>query len=167
MPKKSKSNSVKPKKERKARVSGRSLRLGLFNASEAFGVAFNSVKLAIREAIIRGEIMEREDKKYLIREFYIALAGDYGALRREKMRQSIKESEFDLAVKQREYIKREECAKFILDTFSPHREMVVSMPGQLAALVNPSDPVHARGHLERWRDDFLRLKANVPTEKEN
>ena len=49
------------------------------------------------------------------------------------------------------------------DMKAPIREAVVAMPGQLAALVNPTDPVHARGHLERWRDDFLKTaKARLP-----
>jgi hypothetical protein len=91
------------------------------------------------------------------------LAGDISALRKEKLRLTNKELAFDLAVKQREYIEREECVKFILDNFNPIREAVVAMPGQLAALVNPTDPVHARGHLERWRDDFLKTaKARLP-----
>jgi hypothetical protein len=33
--------------------------------------------------------------------------------------------------------------------------LIDSMPGALAAKVNPSDPDHAREQLERWRDESL------------
>jgi hypothetical protein len=35
------------------------------------------------------------------------------------------------------------------------RGLIDSMPGALAAKVNPSDPDHAREQLERWRDESL------------
>ena len=61
-------------------------------------------------------------------------------------------------------IPHDEVVAFIRENFSPLREKVVAMPGQLAALVNPTDPQHARTHLELWRDEFLRQKEKLPAE---
>jgi hypothetical protein len=132
-------------------------------AALAFGVTRETLRRAMAEAVLRGDVHESKDKKYRIREVHAVLAGDITALRKDKLRLTNKELAFDLAVKQRKSMETEECAKFILDNFNPIREAVVAMPGELAALVNPADPVHARSHLERFRDDFLKAaKARVP-----
>jgi hypothetical protein len=71
-------------------------------------------------------------------------------------------AEHDLSIAKREVIPLEEAAKFIIATALPRTEAVKAMPSKLSALVNPSDPAHARAHLERWRDEYLKLKEQIP-----
>ena len=63
----------------------------------------------------------------------------------------------------RELLHRDEVSQYISATFAPVREQVIAMPAMLAGKVNPSDPEHARAHLETWRDLFLRqCKEKLP-----
>lgn len=63
----------------------------------------------------------------------------------------------------RELIPRKEASDFIRKTFGTVREMVVGMPVTLAARVNPTDPTHARGHLDEWVGLFLKhCREHVP-----
>lgn len=63
----------------------------------------------------------------------------------------------------RELIPRAEATEFIRTTFGAVREMVVGMPVVLASRVNPTDPTHARGHLDEWVNLFIRhCREQVP-----
>ena len=135
-------------------------RMPVSDAAREFGVNYRTMTSAISDALHEGKF--KQAKKYTIQECHIALSGDKRMAEMRALQAKTALMEHELAVNKREVISREEVAKFILDTFSPLREMAVALPGQLSPLVNPSDPVVSRQHLERWRDDFLRLKPSLP-----
>lgn len=102
-------------------------------------------------------------KKYPLHLIFRALHNDGKAARVRK-----NQAEADLLEVKRQRIMRDllpraEVSQFISDSFAPVREQVIAMPSVLASKVNPTDPEHARQHLEAWRDLFLRqCKEKLP-----
>lgn len=74
--------------------------------------------------------------------------------RRLEARARIEEVEADEA--ERRVIRREDVQAYIIATFAPVRERLVSAPGALCARVNPENPAHARAILVEWSDETLR-----------
>lgn len=138
------------------------IRLKLSPAAREFGVNLDKLRNCVSKAIHDELVIASDDGTQTIRDYFVALYGDESAKKLEKLTIETEQAAHDLAVSQRKVIDREECVKFILETFSPLREFMVSLPGQLSAVVNPADPAHARAHLQRAVDDFLRLKPKLP-----
>lgn len=128
----------------------------LLKAAEEFGVS--------REKIRRGLRLRGVDKTeaFTTREIFAAIAGDWDFERTRRERAEADKAEIEAAVAKGTHIPRDDVANFIQETFSPLREKIVAMPSKLSGLCNPSDPEHARQHLERFRDEFLKLRALVP-----
>jgi len=138
------------------------LTLNLAQAAVAFGVGRETIRLAFKRAY-----PDHKGTRATILEWHRALSGDERLARVRLNTARAAREEFELALLRKDHIPREDVAKMIIATYGPHREMVVALPGQLCALVNPTDSVHARAHLDRWVTDFLRLKAQVPERAED
>jgi hypothetical protein len=71
--------------------------------------------------------------------------------------------ELQNSVARRKLIPREDVQHFIVSTYAPVREQVLAMPSVMAPRVNPTDPEHARRHLEEWGDWMLTYcRQHVP-----
>lgn len=81
--------------------------------------------------------------------------GDWRAERTRLLRAQADREEHDLQVARRDVASTEEVVAWIRESFAPVREQAVAMPSKLAPIVNPTDPAHARGHLEAWVEMFL------------
>jgi hypothetical protein len=138
-----------------------SVKWNIISGAQAFGVSRDKLKAALVETGIpcgRGA-------DYTTLQIHTALSGSF---RHESVllkRAKRKLAELELQEKERVLIDREEVAHFIIASFSPLREFIVSQPGRLATVINPADPKHARDLLERERDDFIKLKYKLPPDK--
>jgi len=139
-------------------IKFKEIRLVIHAWAEQFRAAKDTIKRGLKD----NDIGESKDGKYSLYEVALALFGDARLERIRYIKAKREREEFDLSVAKKDFIPAEDCARFIINTFGPYREMIVSLPGALAALCNPNDPAHARAHLERFRDDFLRLKEKMP-----
>lgn len=96
------------------------------------------------------------------------LAAIYGDLKHERTRRERAEAdkaEIEAAIAKKTVIPREDVVTFIRQTFSPVREMIMTLAGSQAPLCNPSDSQHAFGHLQSWADMFLKhCKIHEPAE---
>lgn len=135
----------------------------LLGAASAFGVSREILRRAIAEAVLRGNFAKSVDGKQSIREFHVALSGDGRTARARLTLARAEMAEYDLKVASGEFMPREECSRFIVDTFAPIRQMIVSLPGRLTHLLVQQDAASIRAHLDRYRDEFLKAaKENVP-----
>lgn len=117
-----------------------------------------------RKTITKGlsrEGIDGRSGRYSAREVFAAIAGDAQRERTLKVRAERQLAELKRNREEGDLIPKVEVAKFIRESFVPVREQVVAMPGTMAAKVNPSDPQHAKAHLEAWRDMFLRVCKEV------
>jgi hypothetical protein len=139
------------------------IRMTLLQAAEEFGVARETLRRALRQSGIK----PGADGKQTVREYHAALSGDGRTGRFRLAEAKAKLAELELKEREFDLLPREDVATFILGTFAPLREFVVAMPGQLAAQVNPNDATHARAILDRWRDEFLKLKEKIPMKEKS
>jgi hypothetical protein len=130
----------------------------LLRAAEEFGVSRETIRRGLR---MRG--IEKTDG-FTTREMFVAIAGDWDFEHTRRERAEADKAEVDAAVAKKTHVPYEDVAGFIRETFAPLREKIVAMPNRLAALCNPTDPEHARKHLESFRDEFLRHKEKLPPE---
>ena len=61
---------------------------------------------------------------------------------------------------ERDLIRLEEAEQFMAKVWTPIRQAFVALPS-LAPQVNPTDPEHAKKHLETYRDQCLRMCREV------
>lgn len=96
-----------------------------------------------------------------------AFVGDKAAALARKALADAELAEHEVRVATREVMPCEAVFKWIRDTFSPVRELTVAMPATMAPRVNPTDPAHARAHLDEWVENFLRhVRERVGQEEE-
>ena len=136
------------------------MKWSVHKAATEFGVS--------RETIVRGlkqlGIEVNRNSTFTTKQIFTSIAGDLKFERTRRERAEADKAEVEAAAAKRTRIPREDVVTFIRESFAPLRELVVAMPAQMAGLVNPADPHHAREHLERWRDEFLKHKEHLPPE---
>ncbi len=136
----------------------KNIRLTISRASEELNLSRETVRRSLKAA----NIAESPDGKLSIKEFISAIYSDSRDARSRLVAAKAQREEFDLQVAKKEFMSTEDTRKFIIANFSPLRDFIVSQPSRLAALVNPDDPAHARSHLERDRDEFLKYEPKLP-----
>lgn len=139
------------------------IKLTLAQATQEMGCSIETLRRQLRKiGLPTGRACQ-----YTIAEIFRAVTG--GDMAAEKLRRERAEAdlaELEVHEKRRTLIPREECAEFIIATFGPVREQMLGMPGQMAPLVNPSDPEHARAQLQVFADNFMRhCREKVPKEE--
>jgi hypothetical protein len=133
----------------------------LHAASVEFGVSRETLSRRLHES---GYDPKKVDE-WTIRQVHEALSGDLAAAKLRRENAEADKAEVEAEIAKKTVIPREDVAQFIRETFAPVREMIMTLPGSQSALVNPSDPEHARGHLQSWSDQFLKhCKMRVPME---
>lgn len=133
------------------------IRLPIEQMADQLSIDRNTLSKRLKQAEI-----EAVDGTYTIKQAMDSINGSKQAESLKLTKAKREQAEFDLAVARKDYMSTEDTIRFILDTFGPLREFIISQPGRLAALVNPADPQHARAHLDRDRDEFLKLKPKLP-----
>lgn len=109
----------------------------------------------------------REGSVLRWRDIVRALAGDKAAALARRAAADAGMAEHKLRVATREVIPLDEAADYVRRTFMPVREQIMAMPSVLAGRVNPTDPAHARAHLEAWGEAFLRhCRERIPTKED-
>jgi hypothetical protein len=127
---------------------------------------FDVDKKTLEKGLERAGIKVEKGKCYTISECKRALRSEYDEAKLANMQATARERTVKAAKSEGGVIPSEACALFITKTFAPIREALVAMPGQLAAKVNPADPIHAQSVLNLWRDESLRrfreFKPDLP-----
>jgi hypothetical protein len=135
-----------------------SIILTLNSASAESGFSKEKLRTALKAA----GVDYGPGKTFTIKQLLCAFIGDFRHESTLLKRAKRKDAELELELKNNNLIPREDVRDFITSTFLPHVQLVKSMPGALCALVNPSDPQHARAHLDRFVLEFVALKMHLP-----
>lgn len=128
-------------------------------AGKEWGVADATIVKGLKY----NDIYKPDGAEYSTREIDIALNGDLKRERTRRERAEADKAEMKNVALRGETIDKSVAAEFIRKTFSPVRERIMSMPGQMANKVNPDNPRMARGILETWGQSFLQhCRENMP-----
>jgi len=132
--------------------------LSIQSAATELGISRDT----LRRKLLGAEIREPfEGLRW--RDVFRAFIGDKAASLARKALADAEMAEHEVKLATRDVIPREEVARYIRETFSPVREWSLAMPAKMAALVNPTDPKHARAHLDEWAEQFLKhCREHVP-----
>ena len=132
--------------------------LSMLMAAAAFGVS----REYLRKKLMENKIEFGRGKLLSILEVHKSIIGDSDKIDFERKEIELRNAKREEQLALRESIKMSEACQYITDNFQPLREMVATKLVALASQVNPSDPNHALGILERFRDQFLKLTIKLP-----
>jgi hypothetical protein len=97
------------------------------------------------------------NKPLTLKDVIRAWAGD---LREEKIRETRARAdllEIERRQLEKDLVTSEQVQDTIRSALGPVRQRFLSLPVEMAARCNPSDPVLAKTALEQWRDESMRL----------
>ena len=78
-------------------------------------------------------------------------------LRKQLLEQEIKINELDIAERERELVRFDECREICLKAISPLGRRIKDLPASMSLKVNPSAPTFAKEALRKWADETLNL----------
>lgn len=117
---------------------------------------FETTEPTIKKGLIANGHEVKRGEKFSTRDIHLALTGDLKTQRTRREAAEADKAEIEAAIAKKEVIPISEVMRYIQQTFQPVREQALAMPGALSALCNPTDPQHAREHLQIWSDGFLK-----------
>jgi hypothetical protein len=132
----------------------------LSEASVEFGVA----RATLMRKLVRAEVEIGDGITYTIGQVHRALVGSLEAERIRQISADADLKELERLEKLRILIPRAEISEILRAVLLPIRQRFLALPGEMAAKVNPSEPLLAQRELDRWAGAAMPLlRESMPT----
>ena len=114
--------------------------------------------------LVRGELEVGDGITYTVAEVHRALVGSLEAERIRQISADADLKELERLEKLKVLVPRAEISELIRSVLLPIRQRLLALPGEMAAKVNPADPLLAQRELDRWAGASLpMIREAMPT----
>lgn len=136
----------------------------LETAAREFGVSRETIKKGLTEA--GASIKKGRGASFTTKQIVAAIFGDIKHERFLKTREERTLLELERKQKEGDLIEMDAATDLITRAFLPVRQRLLSLPTEMAARCNPTDPVFAQQALDAWTDRAMKqIQAGISNGK--